>query len=139
MGDSKPSRPKLVYLAGPIDLVDKGTARDWRAQAAKKLQEYGFGVFSPAHAFELAGEVSRDTALAVLQINKAAMEQCGAILANLDGPGYGTAIELHVMHEAGVPAASFGGNPKSLYVKVWPHFKSQNKAIKSLVDRHARQ
>lgn len=126
---------KLVYLAGPIDLVAPGEARDWRVVAAEKLNLHGFGTFSPAHAFTVPPHPPADLAITVLGINKAALDLCDAILANLAGPGYGTPIEFvdFMTHRNGRPAASFNGDPKSLYVKTWPNFQSMDAAIAALV------
>lgn len=129
------SRPKLCYLAGPIDLVDRDSAQGWRTKAAQQLANHGIGVFSPAHAFELPLErTTRSMARAVLEINHAAMGACGAILANLSGPGYGTPIELDFMsRQAGKPSACFNGKLESLYVQTWPHYDSMHEAITALV------
>lgn len=136
MSDGQAS--KLVYLAGPIDLVDQGTAQGWRGEAAAKLKEQGWGVFSPAHAFELPDAVTQQLAVTVLGINKAALDLCDAILCNLAGPGYGTPIEMcdfMTRWDGQRPAACFNGNEASLYVKTWPHFESMDAAIAALVDR----
>jgi nucleoside 2-deoxyribosyltransferase len=138
MTDSPP-RPKLVYLAGPIDLVDRAEAQGWREKAAKKLKKKGFGVFSPAHAFEVDPDaLTRDSAQSILAINSHAMQHCDAILANLTGPGYGTPIEFDAMIALGKIAASFNGNTNSLYVKVWPHYDSMDEAIDALVKDHGK-
>lgn len=127
------SPPKLVYLAGPIDLVDQNTAQGWRSEAAELLREHGYGVFSPAHAFELPPDrIDANIAMSVLNINNAAMQICDAILANLAGPGYGTPIEFDSMLRAGKSGACFNGNLASLYVKTWPHYTSMGKAIAAL-------
>lgn len=134
-----PLRPKLVYLAGPIDLVDRAEAQGWREKAAKKLKKKGFGVFSPAHAFEVDPEsVTADQAESILAINGHAMEHCDAILANMAGPGYGTPIELNGMIAAGKIAAGFNGNINSLFVKVWPHYDSMDEAINAIVKDHGK-
>lgn len=131
------SPSKLIYLAGPIDLVDQETSRNWRIEAARILQKEGFGVFTPAHAFELpAGRIATDVAESVLEINDAALRACGAILANMSGPGYGTPIEFHVALAAGKIGACFNGNTESFYVKVWPHYKTMDEAITALVEKY---
>lgn len=135
MTDGK-SHPKLVYLAGPIDLVDQETSQNWRTEAAIQLKAQGFGVFSPAHAFELPDAVSTDTATSVLSINRAALEICDAVLANLVGPGYGTPIEFHDMLAARKVGTCFNGNTASLYVTVWPHYATMNNAILALMAKY---
>lgn len=127
----------LVYLAGPIDLVDQDTSHSWRTKAAAKLVARGCGVFSPAHAFQLPFEPppDRDMALSVLDINKAALNICDALLGNLEGTTIGTPIEIQdFVTFAPRPMACFGGNEQSLYVKTWPNYESMDEAIDALFD-----
>jgi nucleoside 2-deoxyribosyltransferase len=78
----------LVYLAGPVDGVQRQEALDWREDISQRLNQAGVSTFSPAHAFSVAhfgGDSSSNkaTARAVTEINRYTISQSSVVLAYL--------------------------------------------------------
>jgi len=84
--------PVLIYLAGPQDDVDQDTARGWREELGR-LAPSGVAFFSPAHAYLNVNTMSFP---AVDRMNREAINQSHALIANLSGPGrgFGTIREI---------------------------------------------
>ena len=78
----------LVYLAGPVDGVQRKEALDWREDVSQRLNRAGISTFSPAHAFSVTyfggnGPSNKVTARAVTEINRYAISQSSVVLAYL--------------------------------------------------------
>ena len=78
----------LVYLAGPVDGVQRKEALDWREDVSQRLNCAGVSTFSPAHAFSVVyfggnGSSNKVTARAVTEINRYAISQSSVVLAYL--------------------------------------------------------
>ena len=132
-----PTPQLLVYLAGPIDMADEDDRRQWRAQAKRLLQAQGHGTFDPAMPFEFPSSPVRtkEQAERILAINTAAIMLCDGLLAYLgDGriPTLGTPIEIVEALRLKKKVACFGGPPKSLYVRTWPHHPTLEDAVTAL-------
>lgn len=78
----------LVYLAGPIDGVQRQEALDWREEVSQCLNQDGISTFSPAHAFSVVyfngnSPSNKAMARAVTKINRCAIRQSSVVLAYL--------------------------------------------------------
>lgn len=93
---------RLVYLAGPIDNVDKEKAMDWRERTSNIFSQYGFGCFSPAHAFINVEKVVH--AKTVKSINDHVIGSCQFIFVMLnDEMTIGTIREIEYGSMIGLP------------------------------------
>ena len=101
----------LVYLAGPIDGVQREEALDWREDVSQCLNHRaGISTFSPAHAFSVAyfggnSPSNKATAQAVTEINRYAISQSSVVLAYLpkDRITIGTLREIEYAISIGKP------------------------------------
>ena len=100
----------LVYLAGPVDGVQRQEALDWREGVSQRLNRAGISTFSPAHAFSVVyfnsnGPSIKTTAQAVTEINKYAISQSSVVLAYLpkDRITIGTIREIEYAVSIGKP------------------------------------
>jgi hypothetical protein len=94
----------IVYLAGPIDLVDGEQRNAWRERFSGELQNMGISTFNPAAAFGYV-PASREDAQTLIDINKRAMLFCDftVIVMGRSMPSIGTPIELYMLHQARKP------------------------------------
>jgi len=100
----------LVYLAGPIDGVQRENALDWRESVSQSLNRTGISTFSPAHAFSAVhfggnGSSYKATARAITEINRYAISQSSVVLAYLpkDRITIGTVREIEYTISIGKP------------------------------------
>lgn len=100
----------LVYLAGPVDGVQRQEALDWREDVSRRLNRAGISTFSPAHAFSVVyfnnnSPSDKVTARAVTEINKYAIGQSSVVLAYLpkDRITIGTIREIEYAVSIGKP------------------------------------
>ena len=100
----------LVYLAGPIDGVQRQEALDWREEVSQCLNQAGISTFSPAHAFSVVhfgGDSPSNKAMAraVTEINRCAIRQSSVVLAYLpkDCITIGTIREIEYAVSIGKP------------------------------------
>ncbi len=100
----------LVYLAGPIDGVQRQEALDWREDVSQHLNQAGVSTFSPAHAFSVVyfggnSPLNKATARAVTEINRYAISQSSVVLAYLpkDRTTIGTIREIEYAVSIGKP------------------------------------
>lgn len=100
----------LVYLAGPIDGVQRQEALDWREDVSQRLNQAGVSTFSPAHAFSVVhfggdNPSNEVTARAVTKINRYAIGQSSVVLAYLpkDRITIGTIREIEYAVSIGKP------------------------------------
>lgn len=103
----------LVYLAGPVDGVQRQEALDWREGVSQRLNRTGISTFSPAHAFSVVyfGDNSpsnKATARAVTEINRYAINQSSVVLAYLpkDRITIGTIREIEYAVSIGKPVVA---------------------------------
>jgi hypothetical protein len=85
-------RTTLVYLAGPIDGIDRKDALGWREKLAEEAPSMVL-LFNPVTAYH---GVNAGTAIAADQVNRMVIARCSAVIANLSGPGraFGTIREI---------------------------------------------
>ena len=101
----------LVYLAGPVDGVQRQEALNWREDVSQRLNQAGISTFSPAHAFSVVYFVgsnspsNKATARAVTDINRYAISQSSVVLAYLpkDRTTIGTIREIEYAVSIGKP------------------------------------
>lgn len=100
----------LVYLAGPVDGVQRQEALDWRESVSQCLNQAGVSTFSPAHAFSVVyfggnGPSNKATARAVTEINRYTISQSSVVLAYLpkDRITIGTIREIEYAVSIGKP------------------------------------
>lgn len=100
----------LVYLAGPIDGVQRKEALGWREGVSRHLNRAGISTFSPAHAFSVAyfdnnSLLNKATARAVTGINRYAINKSSVVLAYLpkDRITIGTIREIEYTISIGKP------------------------------------
>jgi nucleoside 2-deoxyribosyltransferase len=100
----------LVYLAGPVDGVQRQEALDWREDMSQRLNQAGISTFSPAHAFSVVhfggnSPSNKATARAVTEINRYAINQSSVVLAYLpkDRITIGTIREIEYAVSIGKP------------------------------------
>lgn len=100
----------LVYLAGPVDGVQRQEALDWREGVSQRLNQAGVSTFSPAHAFSVVyfggdSPSNKATARAVTEINRCAIRQSSVVLAYLpkDCITIGTIREIEYAVSIGKP------------------------------------
>ena len=103
----------LVYLAGPVDGVQRKEALDWRENVSQRLNQAGISTFSPAHAFSVVysgGDSlpNKATARAVTEINRYVIRQSSVVLAYLpkDRTTIGTIREIEYAISIGKPVVA---------------------------------
>lgn len=96
---------KMIYLAGPITGVGED-AKGWRESVMPKLKELGYRGIDP-----LVVEAATITPQAVVQLDYAWIEKSSAILARVDRPSWGTAMELVYAHHRRIPVVGWGDVP----------------------------
>ena len=103
----------LVYLAGPIDGVQRQEALDWREDVSQRLNQADISTFSPAHAFSVVYSggnslPNKVTAQAVTKINRSAIRQSSVVLAYLpkDRITIGTIREIEYAVSIGKPVVA---------------------------------
>lgn len=122
-----------VYLTGgsaelhidPHGDTDYSYQADWRSFALTKLQRYGFKVVNPLEfAWAEPGLSEETTALIDLNENidqrvqrsLELIDQCDALLANLNRPNYGTPMEIFYAYRRGKVVTVVGQSPFSPWV-----------------------
>lgn len=70
---------RMVYLAGPMDLVDTTESHEWRVKARDWLGARGIASFNPALPYR-RGAVAWAS---VSRINRVAIDECDVLLANV--------------------------------------------------------
>ena len=105
---------RLVYLAGPIDLVN-GQVLNWRLAAKRTLKDYGISSFDPSGAFCWNGGPHQ----VMMAILDEATKNADAMLVHLDPNvlAIGTVLELFDFVKTGKPVVIWG--PTQLYRSVY--------------------
>jgi len=103
----------LVYLAGPVDGVQRQEALNWQEDASQRLNRAGISTFSPAHAFSVVrfgddSPLNKATARVVTEINRYAINQSSVVLAYLpkDCITIGTIREIEYAISIGRPVVA---------------------------------
>lgn len=113
-----------IYLTGgaadPQDIAFPGTDGDWRSFAMSQLAAYGLRVINPlefAWGTERVNEQESNDGLTVrVQHSLELIDQCDAVLANLNRSSYGTAMEIFYAHRRGKVVTVVGPSPFSPWV-----------------------
>lgn len=113
-----------VYLTGDTidsqDLLGQNPLPDWRSLAMTKLQRYGLKIVNPLElawssnereSFEVGQETDSRVRRALDLI-----DQCDALLANLNKSSYGTAMEMFYAHRRGKMVTVIGQSPFNPWV-----------------------
>lgn len=112
-----------IYLTGDNleapELINQLPTRDWRSFALTKLQNHGLKVVNPLElawsGVELVelGEVLDISQGADMRVRRALdlIDQCDAMLANLNRSSYGTAMEMFYAYRRGKIVAVVGQSP----------------------------
>lgn len=104
-------KPKynMVFLSGPIDDIDGREASSWRDTLSRMLLNNGMASYNPYSAFKL--DINQQfISDKVININKAAIDQCDLVIANLAGNGraFGTIREIEYARLKGIPVIIVG-------------------------------
>jgi nucleoside 2-deoxyribosyltransferase len=131
------SKPRLVYLAGPIDLDLTDNRLAWRNRAAAMLAEHEICAYSPAAAFYWTG--STEGAEKVVRINSAALKESDAVLVYLNSQQtVGTMRELQQIVDwkkpvvLWIPDDAYERYKKSLYLASFKRCGTLEQAIETL-------
>lgn len=102
------SRKKSVYLSGPIDLVTKEEARSWRVAAGNELRHLA-NIIDPTDYFMDWDIDPSDEKVAevIVAFDKHKLRQADVVLVDANTPGWGTAMEVFLAHESGVPVVAW--------------------------------
>lgn len=118
-----------IYLTGGTidshDLVSQGPESDWRTMAISKLRRYGLRIINPLEyalseievvdgreAIELINDSTEIKVKRALDM----IDQCDALLANLQKASYGTAMEIFYAYRRGKMVTVVGQSPFSPWV-----------------------
>lgn len=128
---------RLVYLAGPIDLVDGPERHDWRIEAEKALGARGVSSYNPARAFHWVGGANGGSK--VIRINRMAMEQSDAVLFRLTTkPTVGTWRELQMAIDMGKPVVGWdvtnGAAADAIYLDGMQWYSTLESAVYRLLN-----
>jgi hypothetical protein len=114
-----------IYLTGGTidsqDVVSALPEADWRSLAMTKLQRYGLRVINPLE-FAWGNENACEQELLndglTLRVRRALelIDQCDALLANLNRSSYGTAMEIFYAYRRGKVVTVVGQSPFSPWV-----------------------
>jgi len=114
-----------IYLTGDTineqHLLGQTPLPDWRSVAMSKLHRYGLKVVNP---LELAWSANKDSEPCEvgegvdLRVRRALdlIDQCDALLANLNKSSYGTAMEMFYAHRLGKMVTVIGQSPFNPWV-----------------------
>lgn len=129
----KEQKIRLVYLAGPIDLVDAEESKGWREIAAKALSEHNLCTYSPAHAFNWVG--SDLGAGKLININYEALKESDALFLYLPErtQTVGSLIELKIASDLKKPIVIWTKLRKSLYLEPFIKESVLDKAIERVI------
>lgn len=132
-GHKERQKIRLVYLAGPIDLVNAKESKGWREVAAKAFNEHNICSFSPAHAFNWVGDDMG--AQKLIDINYVALEKSDALFLHLPEKTQtvGSLIELKIASDLGKPIIIWTQLRKSLYLEPFIKESLLTKAIERMI------
>ncbi len=131
-GDSLNAHQVLGDLAGP----------DWRSSAVQKLENYGLRVVNP---LELAWNIETGATIDISdsankKVRRALdlIDECDALLANIERSSYGTAMEMFYAYRRGKMVTVIGPSPYSPWVvsHSQARFNDMERAVNYLIDKH---
>jgi hypothetical protein len=113
-----------IYLTGGTidsqDVVALGPEADWRSLAMTKLAHYGMRVVNPLEfawtVEDTIGQDLNDGLNIRVQRSLELIDQCDAVLANLNRSSYGTAMEIFYAYRRGKVVTVVGQSPFSPWV-----------------------
>lgn len=104
-----------IYLAGPIFGCTDPQVAQWRGLVKYSLQCYGYEFHNPAERDYRGREA--DAYREIVEADKAAIRDCGLLLAYCWQPSYGTAMEIQFAHTEGIPAVAVCAEPVSPWLR----------------------
>jgi nucleoside 2-deoxyribosyltransferase len=112
------SQPKKVYLAGPVfGCADPET---WRNDVTAQLPK-GWEAVNPLKIERFTSD-TKDQARRIVTADLKAIDYCDAMLALIDDPSWGTAMEIFYADETCIPIIGwqpkFNGRPVSPWLQV---------------------
>ena len=113
-----------IYLTGDTveaqSLIAQAALPDWRTVAMSKLQRYGLKVVNPLELpwSSEKNELADFTESVDGRVRRALdlIDQCDALLANLNKSSYGTAMEMFYAHRRGKTVTVIGQSPFNPWV-----------------------
>ncbi|MBX9696055.1 MAG: nucleoside 2-deoxyribosyltransferase domain-containing protein [Cyanobacteria bacterium] len=135
-----------VYLTGDSvsahEVMGDPLGPDWRSSAMLKLQKYGLRVVNPlelawtsecTEAIEISDSADKRVRRALDLI-----DECDALIANLEQSTYGTAMEIFYAHRRGKMVTVIGPSPYSPWVVTHSQarFGDLNRAIDFIIDKY---
>jgi nucleoside 2-deoxyribosyltransferase len=136
-----------VYLTGDSlkahEFMSDIQARDWRSTAVQKLETHGLRVVNPlelAWCIEETPEAIEISDSANKKIRRALdlIDECDALLANIERSSYGTAMEMFYAYRRGKMVTVIGPSPYSPWVVTHSQarFNDMDKAVNYLIEKH---
>lgn len=136
-----------VYITGGSlnahDLMGELAAPDWRSSAVQRLETHGLRVVNP---LELAWSVPEcreaidisDSANKKIRRALDLIDECDALLANIERSSYGTAMEMFYAYRRGKMVTVIGPSPYSPWVlsHSQARFNDMERAVNYLIDKH---
>ena len=136
-----------IYLTGDSvnarDFIGELAARDWRSIAVQKLETHGLRVVNPLElawsmqdnpeAIEISDSANKKVRRALDLI-----DECDALLANVERSSYGTAMEMFYAYRRGKMVTVIGPSPYSPWVvsHSQARFNDIDRAVNYLIDKH---
>ena len=108
---------RRVYLAGPIFGQTDAQCMGWRKDAAEWLRLHGFEPVDPM-ARDYRGQEDLN-AEDIVGWDKDDIESCGTVLANVNEPSWGTAMELMYAVSFGKRVIAFATHSKCDRISPW--------------------
>lgn len=112
-----------IYLTGGIydgQTPAGGTGAEWRSSALNHLQKYGLRVTNPLELAWKSEEIplgeAADSTNSKVRRALALIDQSDAVLANLNRPDFGTAMEIFYAHTHGKVVTVVGQSPFNPWV-----------------------
>jgi nucleoside 2-deoxyribosyltransferase len=95
-----------VYLAGPINQCSDLEAKAWRLEATALLHRCELSVLDPM-VRDYRGMEAK-SARVIVETDTADIRRSSAVLAKVDRPTWGTAMEIFLAASIGLPVVTFG-------------------------------
>lgn len=108
---------KIVYLAGPIHGKTDEECKAWRHTAKTFLHLAGCKVIDPMERDYRGQEDSH--ASEIVALDKAYIESCDVVLANVNAPSWGTAMEIAYAWAIGKKVIGFATHSAAPSISPW--------------------
>lgn len=136
-----------VYLTGDSvnahDLMGEIASSDWRSSAVQKLETHGLRVVNPLELAWAMQEIREpldisDSANKKVRRALDLIDECDALLANIERSSYGTAMEMFYAHRRGKMVTVIGPSPYSPWVVTHSQarFNDMEGALNYLIDNN---